>query len=236
MRPNVLSISPYAVADIDAVATAQTPAAGGIQALTIDGVFASGGVATMDEHRQVVFTFAADESARTFIVRGTSRKGNLRVEAVAGAAALATTVQGFSTVTEILIDDDSAGAISVGTATIVQTDWFPLDYIISDFKVALGLVFSGALTPSFDVQVTLSNLLSPRGNDPQPTVNSWFGSEFGLIFPTANVQDHDTLVAVVADATGNLAFPVRAIRLQSNQVFTVDPVIMEIVQSGHTGR
>lgn len=236
MRPNVLSISPYAVADVDAVATSQTPAAGGIQSLTIDGVFASGGVATMDEHRQVFFTFAADESARRFIVRGTDRKGNLRVEAVAGAAATATTVQGFSTVTEIQIDDDSAGAIEVGTATIVQSDWFPLDYIIPNFKVSLSLVFSGALTPDFDVQVTLSNLLSARGNDPQPTVNAWFGSEFDLVFPTANAQDHDTLVAVAADATGNLAFPVRAIRLQSNQVFTVDPVIMEIVQSGHTGR
>lgn len=236
MRPNVLSISPYATADADAIHVSSTPVAGGIQDLAIDGAFASGGVATMDEHRQVRFTFAADESARRFIVRGTDRKGNTRVEAVAGAAATALTVQGFSTVTQVQIDDDSAGAIEVGTATIVQTDWFPLDYIVSDFKVGLSLVLGGALTPSFDVQVTLSNLLSRKGNDPMPTVNSWVGSEFDLIFPTANVQDHDTLVAVVADATGNLAFPVRAIRLQSNQVFTVDPVIMEIVQSGHTGR
>lgn len=236
MRPNVISISPYATGDPDAVALSQTPAAGGIQSLTINGAFAAGGVATMDAKRQVFFTFAADESARTFIVRGTDQKGNLRVEAVAGAAATATTVQGFSTVTQIQIDDDSAGAIEVGTATIVQSDWFPLDYIISNFKVGLSLVFGGALTPNFDVQVTLSNLLSRRGNDPLPTVGHWLGSEFGLIYPTANPQDHDTLIAVVADSTGNLDFPVRAIRLQSNQVFTVNLVQMEIVQSGHTGR
>lgn len=233
MRPRVLNISPYAAADADAVATSQTPAAGGIQELTLDGAFASGGVATMDFRRQVVITSAADDSARVFLVEGTDEKGNFRSEAVAGAnAGAASTVQAFTTVTAVKVDDDTAGAVEVGTGTIISSNWLPLDYLRTDFQVALGISVGGA-TADLTVELTLSNILARRGNDPQPVVGSHLGSEFDLFFPTINLHDHDTLVNIVADTTGNIAFPVRAIRLKSNAVLTGDDVSLEVVQSSH---
>jgi hypothetical protein len=240
MRPNVISISPYATSDVDAIHVSSTPAAGGVQELAIDGAFASGGIATMDFRRQVFFTFAADESARVFVVIGTNSKGHQIIEAVPGGAATAQTINAFTTITSIKIDGDSAGAIEVGTGPtiVVATSWFPLDYI-QDFKVSLVLnIPTGTLTPDFTVELTLSNLLARRGNDPQPTVGSHVGSEFGLVYPETIPVDHDTLVNVVAVAatSGNIAFPVRALRLVSNTLFTVNPVTLEIVQQKHVSR
>ncbi len=233
MRPRVLTISPYAAADPDAVATSQTPAAGGVQELTLDGAFASGGVATMDFRRQVVIASVADDTGRVFLVEGTDEKGNFRSEAVVGAnAGDASTVQAFTTVTAVKVDDDTAGAVEVGTADIISSNWLPLDYMRTDFQVALGIAVGGA-TADLTVELTLSNILARRGNDPQPQVGSWLGSEFDLFFPTINIFDHDSLVNVTADTTGNLAFPVRAIRLKSNAVLTGDDVSLEVIQSSH---
>jgi len=228
MRQNVLQIDPYAAADADLIAVSQTPAAGGEQALTL-----TSSPVTLDTARQVVFTFAASEVGRRFLVSGTRFDGKQLVEAVAGAAATATTVNAFATVTEILIDGDSTGAIEVGTALIVSTSWLPLDYIVTDFKVGLVITIGGA--SDVTVELTLSNLLSPRGNFPKPTRNSWFGSKFDVIYPTVNPIDHDTLVNVAADASGNIAFPVTAVRLTSNAVVVTTPVLMEVLQAGHTG-
>ena len=233
MRQNVLQIDPYAAADADGVCASQTPSAGGEQALLINGALASGGVVVFDTARQVVFAFAADESARRFLVSGTRFDGKQLVEAVAGTAATATTVNAFATVTEILIDGDSAGAITVGTALIVSTSWLPLDYIQPDFKVGLVITIGGATDVS--VELTLTNLLSARGNFPKPTRNAWFGSKFDVVYPVVNPIDHDSLVNIAADASGNIAFPVNALRLVSNAVVVTTPVLMEVLQAGHRG-
>ena len=188
----------------------------------------------MDTPRQVVFTFAADETGKSFLVTGTSRKGSQVVEAVAGTAASATTVQAFATVTEILIDQDSAGAIEVGTATVVRTSWYPIDYIRNPVNVGLALTV-GAAVADLTVELTLTNLLSRRGNDPQPTVGSHLGSKFKLIYPVVNAIDHDSLVNVTADQSGNVAFPVTAMRLISNAALTTASVFLEVLQAGHRG-
>jgi len=228
MRPRVLTISPYAAADTDAIAVSQTPAAGGIQELTL-----TADPVTLDFRRQVVITTAADETARRFIVEGTDEKGNFRQEAVVGVdTGTVSTVQAFTTVTSIRVDDDTTGAIEVGTATIVSSNWLPLDYLVTDFQVSLGISVGGA-TADLTVELTLSNILDRRGNDPKPTVGHWFGSEFDLVFPEINIFDHDTLVNVAANTTGNLAFPVRAIRLKSNAVLTGDDVALEVIQASH---
>lgn len=228
MRQNVLQIDPYAVADADLIAASQTPAAGGEQALTL-----TSSVVTLDTPRQVVFTFAASEVGKSFLVTGTRRDGKQVVEAVAGAAATASTVQAFATVTEVLIDQDSAGAIQVGTALIVSTSWLPLDYIIPDFKVGLVITIGGATDVT--VELTLTNLLSRKGNFPEPPHSAHVGSKFKLFYPTVNAIDHDTMVNVAADASGNIAFPVTAVRLTSNAVVVTTPVLMEVLQSGHRG-
>jgi len=229
MRPRVLTISPYAAADPDAVAQAQDQLP-----ININGVFATGGVATMDFRRQVVITSVADETGTVFLVEGTDEKGNFRSEAVVGAnAGAASTVQAFTTVTAVrVIDNTTAGTVSVGTGDIVSSNWLPLDYLRTDFQVALGIAVGGA-TADLTVELTLSNILARRGNDPQPQVGSWLRNEFEVFFPTIDIHDHDTMVNVTADVTGNLAFPVRAIRLKSNAVLTGDDVSLEVVQASH---
>ena len=232
MRPRILTIGPYATTDPNAVSLSQTPAAGGIQELAIDGVFAAGGVATMDFRRQVVITSAGDDTGRVFVVTGTDEKGNQLVEAVVGAnAGTASTVRAFTTVTSVKVDDDTAGAVEVGTLVEVASNWLPLNYVAPTFQVGLALIVGGAATPQFDVEMTLDNILAYRGNDPQPSLGSHVGSEFDRIFPVFTPVDHDTLVLVTADTTGNIAFPVRAVRLVSNQLFTADDVKLNVVQS-----
>lgn len=231
MRPRVLTISPYAFSDSDAIATNQTPSAGGVQELVLDGAFVTDGVATMDFRRQVRIASNSNSSDRVFLVEGTDEKGNFRSEAVQGPdSGGVETVQAFTTVTSVKIDDDDGGQLVVGTATIVSTNWLPLDYMVADFDVAMAIAV-GAATADLTVELTLSNILARRGNDPQPQVGSWLGSEFDLFFPEINIHDHDSMVNVTADVTGNLAFPVRAIRLKSNAVLTGDDVSLEVVQA-----
>jgi hypothetical protein len=103
-------------ADADGVCQSQTPAAGGEQALTINGALSSGGVATFVAARLITIASAADDSARTFTVTGTDVNGNVQTEVIAGPATTVTGTKYFRTVTEVLVDDDTAGAITVGMA------------------------------------------------------------------------------------------------------------------------
>ena len=103
-------------ADADGVCQSQTPAAGGEQALTINGAQASGGVATFVAARLITIASASDDSGRTFTVTGTDVNGNAQTETIAGPATTVTGTKYFRTVTEVLVDDDTAGAITVGMA------------------------------------------------------------------------------------------------------------------------
>ena len=59
-------------ADADGVCQSQTPAAGGLQTLTINGAQSSGGTGSFTAARFITITSAADETARTFVVTGAS--------------------------------------------------------------------------------------------------------------------------------------------------------------------
>ena len=74
-----------------------------------------------------------------------------------------------------------------------QSAWIPMDYKQSPFNVGLGAVVSGTVT--YQIEHTL--------DDP-------FDSS---ITPTAFV--HTSLVGKTANADGNYAFPLRAIRINN---------------------
>ena len=104
-------------ADADGVCQSQTPAVGGVQNLTINGALASGGVATFVAARLITITSAGADSGRTFTVTGTDVNGNVQTESITGPAT--TTVTGtkyFRTVTQVSVDANTAGAITVGMA------------------------------------------------------------------------------------------------------------------------
>lgn len=234
MRPKTLSIAPYATSDPDGISLSQTPAAGGVQELTIDGAFAVSGVATLDTSRQVLITSAGDDTGVVFVVTGADSKGRQLIEAVQGVnATTVATVRAFLTVTSVKVNANTGGAVQVGTQTTVSTNWLPLDYLQETFQVGLAVIVGGAGTPDFDVEFTLDNILDYQGNSPVPGRGQHVGSVFDRFFPSHTVLPHASLVAVAADAAGEITSPVRAVRLTSTQVFTNNSVSLNVVQSHH---
>jgi hypothetical protein len=104
--------SPIA-ADADGLVASVTPAAGGVQSLTLL-------TETLDVPRNVTVTSAGDDSGRTFTVTGTDVYGKPVVEAITGAnAGAAAGAKAFATVTSITTDDDTAGAITAGWGDVL---------------------------------------------------------------------------------------------------------------------
>lgn len=102
-------------ADADSICQSQTPAGGGEQNLTINGANASGGVATFTASRKVTITSAGTDDGRTFTIVGTDINGDAQTESITGPDTTAvTTTAYFKTVTQVTVDDDTAGAITVG--------------------------------------------------------------------------------------------------------------------------
>lgn len=103
-------------ADADSVCASQTPSGAGN--LTINGANASGGVATFTAARQVTITCAGNDAGRTFTITGTDVDGTVITEDVSGADTdVSTSTKHFKTVTQIAVDDATAGAITVGMNT-----------------------------------------------------------------------------------------------------------------------
>lgn len=146
MRPRKITIAPDAL-DANGICESQTPAAGGVQTLTINGDLATAGVATMDVARRIGITSAADETSRTFTVTGTDRYGNAISEAVAGVdTAVASTVLNFLTVTSVTVDDDTAGAITVGTTGALESAWIPVSRFADSWTLEGVLSTGGSLS------------------------------------------------------------------------------------------
>ncbi|CAB4145591.1 hypothetical protein UFOVP1204_12 [uncultured Caudovirales phage] len=205
MRPVRVSVGPLATAGTTKVCTSQTPLAAGN--LTINGTAASGGVATLDTYRRVLLTFAADESARTFVVYGTGRDGT-QYETVAGAASSAYTALDYLTVTRISIDAASAGAITVGTNGIASSAWVPLD-VNGPPQLSLQVDLSGTINAT--VQQTLNDVWTPTAKPADYWVNH---------------ADSNLVAMTSGHIQGNYAYVPAATRLTLNSgtgsaVFTV---------------
>lgn len=216
MRPVVLTVV-STVVDADGVALSQTPAGAGN--LTINGVLASGGVATFAAPCYVTVTSAGNDSNRTFTITGTDKDGFALVEAFTGKnVGVATTIHRFKTVTKIAVSGATAAAVTAGTGALLYSDPCPMDFRLNPFSVGLGFDDSGTTT-AFTVQHSFNDPWDPAYADVDEynAEAKWF--------------DHPSMAAMVADEDGNYASPVRAIRLKSNQAGTDTGTLM-IVQSG----
>lgn len=228
MRPKILSIAAYAAANAAIIAASQTPAAGGVQALTL-----TSSPYTQDVARQVSITSAGNDTGRRFLIEGTDNRGRAILEAIAGASgAAAQTVRAFKTVTGIFVDGNTAAAVTAGTTTVVDTNWMPMDSLQPQFAATLFLeVPTGTATEDITVQITGSKLGWEGMNIPPIDA----ANKFSRIFPVLKIASHDTMVNVAAVGTtaGNIIVPVTALRLRSNAVFTGGPVTLTVTQTGH---
>lgn len=125
MRPITVTAGPLASAVANNIAHSQSPSKG---ALTLDGGLVVGGVAILDNPRQALFTFAADESGHNLIVVGTNWAGDSITETVAGTTAgTVATVLSYKTITSITISANSTGAMTVGTNGVGESQWIRFD-------------------------------------------------------------------------------------------------------------
>lgn len=200
--------------DDDNISLSQTPLAGGN--LTINGIAASGGVATLDTQRQVLLTFASSEAARTFGLYGTNDDGNTISEVIAGAASTAVSALNYKTVTRITIDAASAGAIKVGTNGVGSTQWQAADPWVAPFNISIGV--SVVATVNFTIQYTYDR-------DP-------FGIASPVVTPPV-VWPLTALAAKAAATDSNITFPITAWRLTINS--GTGSATAQAVQAGISG-
>lgn len=202
-----------ASASTTAVCASQTPSGAGN--LTINGGSASGGVATLDTQRIVLFTFAADETGHTFVVYGTDDNGASIQETVAGTATTAVTTQSFKTVTRISISTAATGAMTVGTNGVGATPWQIINWNANPINLGIGVLVSG--TVDFTWQYTFED---PSGTFPYPLtatsgyINTAQPQHAITKFPTA--FNLTALAAKSANTDSSITTPIAAWRLQIN--------------------
>jgi|TARA_R100000093_G_C1931633_1_gene68916 hypothetical protein len=210
MRPKQFTLTPQS--DADGICASQTPSASGEQSLTIAGALASGGSVTLNQGHLIQVTAAGNETGRDFTITGTDYRGNTISEVVEdpNAGAVSTTKY-FKTVTSVTVDDDTAGAITVGVNGQSSSNTIPLDRYQTPFNVGIGIDISNTLT--YTVQHTFDNVQIDTSLD----ALKWF--------------NHDDLAAQTADADGNYAFNVEAVRIIITS-FTSGTLTGTLIQSG----
>lgn len=191
-------------ADDNNVCASQTPLAAGN--LTLNGVAASGSpaVAVLDTARQILFTFAADETGRVFVVYGFDKPegGNLIQETVAGTAATAVTTLGFGRITRISVDAATAGALIVGTNGVGWTPWQLVDWNLDPTNQSIAVDVTG--TVNYTVQYTYDDILGAYDGQ-----GNWSNAYPAKIFD-------DVAGAQTADGVFTYNNPILAWRVQIN--------------------
>lgn len=141
MQTIVTTVGPLASASANNIALSQTPTS----SFTLNGALASGGVATLDTPRRVLFTPSGNESANTFTIVGTNGSNMPQTEVLAGANATTFyTNLDFKTVSSITLASGAAGAITVGTNGIASSDWIRMDSY-ANAQVSIGTYVTGTV-------------------------------------------------------------------------------------------
>lgn len=197
-----------AAADADGICQSQTPAAGGAQNLTLNGALVTGGVGVLDVQRHVIITSAGNDTGRTFTVYGVDGIGHTISEAVTGVSGgAASTTKNFKTVTRVAVDDNTAGAVTVGTNGAMETAWYPVDRYDS-YGYGFGVDITG--TGNYTVQHTY--------DDPFPQGPVTPSMDFVL-----KAYDHPDISAKTTDQHGSydmISNTITALRLKVNSYST----------------
>lgn len=169
MRPVTVQVGPLATASANNICLSQTPSS----AFTINGALATGGVATLDVARRVLFTPVGNEASNTFTITGTNASGLAQTEILTGANAVSFYSNlDFKTVSAISCSAAASGAITVGTNTIASSAWVRFDEFALS-QVAIQCTATGSVT--YTVQQTLQDPNSAT-NPVAPYSVAWINS------------------------------------------------------------
>src|SRR5580693_4409788 len=148
------SVGPLAAGSATAIRTASTIAAAG--PIVLNGTLASadGTTATMDNARQVLITFAGNETGHNYFLTGTLTGGGAASETIAGTTAgIVTSKLSYKTVS-FSTDSASTGNVSIGTNGVAESGWIQFDrYAVGG--AAVQLTASG--TVNYTLQQTLDD-------------------------------------------------------------------------------
>ena len=184
------------VIDPDGIATAQTLSGGGVQNLTLDGVFVTDGVAKLDPAQLVEVDSVGDDSLITFTINGKGTRNINISETIPGAAiGISVTTKYFTEITSITASGNTAADVFVGVKGNSCTNWYPINYFAKPVNIGLIISLSTVSNLTYSIEVT--------GDDVQTFED--------IVFRT---QDHADIQNKTVDDTGNYAFGSPAFRLK----------------------
>lgn len=199
MRPITVTVGPLTSASGTNVRTASGVLAAG--AVVLNGSLVSGGIATFDNARRVLFTTTADETTKTAILTGTNWSNNPIGETITlvNASTVASLLD-YKTLSSVVVSAALTGNLSIGTNGVASSPWVMFDSWASP-AIALQVAVSG--TANYTVQQSL--------DDPNDPTNPVAAASM------AWVNSSDTnVVSVAATAQSNYAFAPRYARILLN--------------------
>lgn len=191
------------------ISTSASPGAG---AILINGSAATGGVATLDTARRVLFTSGTSDAGITFTVTGTNRDGNPLVETITGGATTASTTQDFKTVSRITHTGSVAGTLKVGTSGVASSQWCAANFHTTPLNIGIGVTVTG--TVSFTVEYTYDNPNAP------------YSGTFPTVWPIS------ALAAKAVNTDGSIIAPIYAYRVTQNSFSSGGTIKMIGIQAG----
>lgn len=203
MRPIVIATTAL-TNDANGVCESQTPAAGGVQSLSLDGALVSGGVATIAESQIITATWAGADAARTLTVTYKDADGIEQTGTIAGANATTSSGTFYAkSISGITVDDDTAGAVEVGalsTNGAVTRSVRVNRNQVSSFKLGQFVELSSGASMTYSAQ-----------HSPDWPESGDFTSGYSN---NANWYDTDGLTALTATDESNIVIPVECVRVK----------------------
>lgn len=212
-RPVVFS---FPAASTTAICTAQTTAGAG--ALSIDGSLLDLAAMTVAVRRvtlpgiqrTVSLTSAGDVSAANITITGTNLRGAAVTETRAGpnATTVYTTAE-FASITSVTTDAALGTAMSVGTGSTGQTNWWKADYFPAPVNIAMEVAVTAT------ANVTVYNTLDNVETNSSPVKVA-----------------HGTLASLTSTAQSNYVFPPGWVQAVMNSSSGSGAFTFTIIQAG----
>ena len=181
MRPITVTVGPLTAPSATNVRTASGVLAAG--AIVLNGSLVSGGIATFDNARRVLFTTTADETTKTATLIGTNWSGNPIGEVVTLVNnSTVASVLDYKTLSSVVISAALTGNLSVGTNGVAGSPWVACDPWAG---LPIGVQVGVSGTVNYTVQITYDDPNSPVSPPTVAALNWSSSADTNLVSKTA---------------------------------------------------